>query len=110
VAVTGDAISDENARRLAERLRRDQPLITEADVEEYTRVHYPHHIAEDYVPGRRGRPVAIPGDAYVATLSHERFHDWFGTECDATCPHRRYLPSASIARRPWWKRLLGWLS
>lgn len=81
-------MSPRNARRIEERLERDRPKITEADVEEYSRVHYPEHIAEAYVPGRRGRPMPIPGDAYVAKLSHERFHEWFGTECDGTCPHR----------------------
>lgn len=99
-------MNEENARRLAQRLPQAPP-ITEVDVEEYTRIHYPHHIAEDYVPGRRGRPMPIPGDAYVAALSHDRFHEWFGTVCDETCPHAKHgLPEARV-RRPWWRRWLG---
>lgn len=101
-------MNDENARRFALRLTRDRalPPITEADVEEYRRVHYPHHAAEQYIPGQRGRPPPVPGDNYVAALSHERFHKWFGTVCDETCPHARYeLPYARV-RQSWWRRLL----
>lgn len=99
-------MSKENARRLAERQERDRPLITEDEVEAYRAVHYPQHVAEAYVPGRRGRPMPVPSDDYVAKLSHERFHEWFGTECDDTCPHRRSLPTA-VVRRSWWRRLFG---
>ncbi len=95
-------MSERNAQKIADRHERDRPKITEADVEEYERVHYPEHIAEDYVPGHRGRPPAVPGNGYVAQLSHERFHDWFGTECDDTCPHPR-----PVRRVPWWRRLFG---
>lgn len=103
-------MSDENARRLAERQERDRPLITEEDVEDYTRVHFPEHIAEACVPGQRGRPAPVPGDAYVAKLSHERFHEWFGTECDGTCPHRVHvLPIARISRPSVFRRALAWL-
>lgn len=98
-------MSKENARRLAARQELDRLKISLADVDEYREVHYPGSRARDAEARARGI-VAIPGDGYIAQFSHERFHEWFGTECDDTCPHRRRLP-AEIARRPWWKRLLG---
>lgn len=74
------------------------------DVYAYRREHFPERVARDYIPGR---PVPIPGDDYVAELSHARFHEWFGTRCDDTCPHLRYerapdaapLPVARVVRR-----------
>lgn len=101
-------MSEENARRLAERIERDRPRIATADVEEYRRIHYPEF---DFVlVGHQTDIPRIPGDEYIAALDHGRFHEWFGTECDATCPHRKRLPIAELPRRqrrPWWKRLLG---
>jgi hypothetical protein len=97
-------MSRENARRLAERQERDQPKIAPADVEAYREMHYPGSSASrDEFVANGG--VEVPGDTYVAALSHDRFHEWFGTECDDTCPHRRLLPVATV-RRPWWRRLL----
>lgn len=70
--------------------------ITVEQVEAYMLLVFPEHVSRSYLPGR---PVAIPGDAYVAALSHERFHEWFGTTCDWRCPHRvDELPVARIAR------------
>ena len=99
-------MSDRNAERFAQRQGIRRSPITAADVEDYTRVHYPELLAEAYVPGRRGRPMPVPDDEYVAALGHERFHEWFGTECDDTCPHRRFMPPR---RTPWWRRLIGWV-
>ena len=87
-------MSERNAQRLAARLERDRPKITEADVEEYRRVHYPDHAT--------GREDGFLGDGYVARLTHDRFHEWFGTECDDTCPHPR--PPRRVT---WWRRLFG---
>jgi hypothetical protein len=75
----------ENARRIAEREERDRQKISEVAVEAYDRLHYP-----------------IPGNRYVAHLDHTRFHEWFGTECDDTCPHPPFP-----VRAPWWKRLFS---
>lgn len=93
-------MNEENARRLAARLARDRPLISIADVDSYRELHYPGSRAHRDKAVARGI-VAIPGDDYVAALSHERFHDWFGTVCDETCPHPKPPP------RSWWRRLLG---
>ena len=97
-------MSPRNAQRIAARLELDRPKITEAEVKEYRRAHYPELAHDDE---RTDRPPRIPGDGYVAKLSHERFHEWFGTECDGTCPHRRSLPAAAVRRAPWWRRLFG---
>jgi len=98
-------MSEENARRLAARQQREQPKISEADVDEYREIHHPRSRAQrDAFIAKGG--VEICGDGYVAKLSHTAFHQWFGTECDDTCPHRRRMPIAAI-RIPWWKRLLG---
>lgn len=99
-------MSTENERRLAERQARDQLKISVADVEEYAEIHYPGSRAHDAEAAARGIPK-VPSDRYVAQLSHERFHEWFGTECDDTCPHPRPVPAARAGRRPWWRRLFG---
>lgn len=92
-------MNEENARRLAQRRAREQPLITEAEVEAYERVHYPDRV------DRPGAPPPIPGNGYIAKLSHDRFHEWFGTVCDETCPHAKRLPVVDRMGRPWWQRL-----
>lgn len=98
-------MSPENARRLRERQERDAPKISVEDVETYRDVHYPESKAKrDAFLARGG--VEIMGASYVAKLSHEDFHEHYGTECDETCPHRRYLPAARV-RRSWWRRLFG---
>lgn len=81
--------------------------ITVDDVHAYRLVHFPQQVALLYKPGR---PVPVPGDAYVAALSHERFHEWFGTTCDATCPHAVMpLPRARVLRRTCWRRFVDWM-
>lgn len=101
------AMSEENARRLAARQERDRPLIAETDVDAYRETHYPGSRAQrDAFIANGG--VEVCGDGYVAKLSHDRFHLWFGTECDDTCPHRRHLPAASVRCSSRWKRLLRW--
>lgn len=99
-------MSPENARRIAERQERERLKISEADVEAYERVHYPEHFTPERLARVEGI-AKIPGNRYVAGLSHERFHEWFGTECDDTCPHPRPPPGARLVRRSWWRRLLG---
>lgn len=99
-------MSPENASRLAARQERDRLKITVAEVEDYRRIHYPERYTRTY-PAGYTPPLPIPGDGYIAALSHDRFHEWFGTECDDTCPHRRYMPPASVVRPSWWRRLLG---
>lgn len=82
-------------------------MITEEDVERYRLELFPEHVARDGLPGR---PVRIPGDRYVAALSHERFHEWFGTECDRHCPHRvDPLPTARALRSGIFSRLFAWV-
>lgn len=94
-------MNEENARRLAAREARDQPKITVAEVAAYREVHYPGSNAKrDAFVAQGG--VEIMGDSYVAKLSHGRFHDWFGTVCDETCPHPKDPP-----RMSWWRRLFG---
>lgn len=95
-------MNEENARRLAARQERDRPKIGVADVEAYREVHFPGSIAKrDAFLARGG--VEIPDDGHVAKLSHERFHEWFGTECDETCPHAKHELPAARVRRPWWR-------
>lgn len=88
-------MNDENARRLAARIARDNPprLITLEDVKAYRLVHYPNHVDKPDVP-------AIPGDESITTMPHSQFHDYFGTVCDETCPHPKPLPVARVRR--WW--------
>lgn len=101
-------MSDENARRLAARQERDRAKVSLAEVDAYRELHYPGSIARRNEARALGI-VEIPGDGYVAALSHQGFHEWFGTECDDTCPHRRSsLPAASVRRKPWWRRWLPW--
>ena len=94
-------MNEENARRLAARQERDRPKITEADVDTYRELHYPGSRAHRDEATARGI-VEIPGDGYIAALSHERFHEWFGTVCDETCPHGFVPPKPR-----WWRRLFG---
>jgi hypothetical protein len=63
----------------------EHSTITAEDVEAYRLLTRPEHVARSYRPGI---PVAVPGDQYIAALSHTRFHEWFGTACDHRCPHR----------------------
>lgn len=99
------SMSPDNARRIAERQERDRPKITVEEVETYRRVHFPEDAERVYPPGYTP-PPPIPGDGFIAQLPHDRFHRWFGTECDDTCPHRRRLPVAEVVPRSWWRRLL----
>lgn len=101
-------MSPENARRLAARQERDNPnpKIAVEDVEAYDELHYPGSKAKrDAFIARGG--VEIMGSSYVAKLSHEDFHEHYGTVCDETCPHARLLPPATLRSRPWWKRLFA---
>jgi hypothetical protein len=91
----------ENARRIAEREERDRPKISEADVEAYDRLHYPEHFTPERIARNADIPP-IPGNRHIAQLDHARFHEWFGTECDDTCPHPPFP-----VRVPWWKRLFS---
>lgn len=101
-------MSPENARRLAARQERDNPTpkISEADVEAYSEIHYPGHNAHrDAFIARGG--VEICGNSYIAKLSHDDFHEHYGTVCDETCPHARLIPPARLQSRSWWKRLFA---
>lgn len=101
-------MSPENARRLAARQERDNPKlkITVDDVEAYDELHYPGSKAKREAFVARGG-VEIMGSSYVAKLSHDDFHEHYGTVCDETCPHARLIPRAHVTRKPWWRRLLG---
>lgn len=65
-------------------------MITEADVEEYRRRHFPESLSRMYEPGFGGRPMPVPSDNYVAELAHSCFHEWFGRACDDSCPHLQH--------------------
>jgi hypothetical protein len=94
-------MNEENARRIAERQDRDRPKISVEDVEVYCELHYPGSRAKrDAFLARGG--VEIMGAGYIAKLSHEDFHEHYGTECDDTCPHPR-----PPKRESWWKRLFA---
>lgn len=94
-------MSSENARRIAARLEEQRLKISEADVDAYERLHCPEHFTPERLARTKDIP-RIPSNRYIAQLDHARFHEWFGTECDDTCPH----PPEPI-RRSWWRRLLG---
>ena len=95
-------MSEENARRLAARQERDRLKISMGDVDKYRELHSPGSRERAALASARGI-TPIPGDSYVAQLSHERFHEWFGTGCDDTCPHRRDEPPVARTVKPWWR-------
>lgn len=82
------------------------PTITPDDVKRYRQLVAPHHAAGFFKPTGI---VPIPGDGYIADLSHEEFHHWFGTECDHICPHRvDPLPVARTNRPGLLARIAAW--
>lgn len=93
-------MNDHNARRIQARLEVERLRIPESAVEQYERIHYPEHFTPERLE-RVKHILRIPGNRYVAKLDHARFHDWFGTTCDETCPHPK-----EPARKSWWRRLL----
>lgn len=87
--------------------------VTAGDIDAYRRIHFPESATRHDAFVAQGG-VVIPGDGYVAKLGHGRFHQWFGTKCDGTCPHLNYmrgrdaapLPYARLHRPSWLIRMI----
>lgn len=74
-------------------------MITEADVDEYRRIHFPESYERSRAFAAAGGLV-FPFSVYVSLDDHAGFHRWFGRACDDTCPHLRFSRAPDAAPLP----------